>query len=160
MKPITIITSLSCALILGATFGSTQEPSPPHQHTPTTVRYAIKDLGTLKGGTFSQATFLNNHRVVTGLSTIANGAQHAVLWFNQQKLDIGEHGLGGPNSGAFGVNILDQVVGQAEIADIDPHHENFCAYGTGLRCLPFLWEFGAMQRLPTLGGYNGNSCDS
>ncbi|MGA7078363.1 MAG: hypothetical protein WBQ43_07650 [Terriglobales bacterium] len=154
MKPITIIT-LFCALVLDSTFSSAQEPSTAQQQKPTQVRYAVKDLGTLKGGSFSQATFLNNGGLVTGISTVADGTQHALLWFEELKFDIGKPGLGGPNSGAFGANVWGQAVGQAEISASDPNNENFCAYGTGLRCLPFLWEFGVMTALPTLGGNNG-----
>ena len=92
---------------------------------------------------------------VTGISTVADGTQHALLWFEELKFDIGKPGLGGPNSGAFGANVWGQAVGQAEISASDPNNENFCAWGTGLRCLPFLWEFGVMTALPTLGGNNG-----
>ncbi len=150
MKSITTVT-LFCALVLLPIVGRAQEPSTAQQQGPQ-LRYAVKDLGTLTGGTFSQATFLNNGGVVTGLSTTANGTQHAALWIKGHEFDIGKHGLGGPNSGAFGINSWSQVVGQAESSDTDPNHENFCAYGTGLKCLPFLWELGIMRALPTLGG--------
>ena len=153
MKSITTVT-LFCALVLLPIVGRAQEPSTAQQQGPQ-LRYAVKDLGTLTGGTFSQATFLNNGGVVTGLSTTANGTQHAALWIKGHEFDIGKHGLGGPNSGAFGINSWSQVVGQAESSDTDPNHENFCAYGTGLKCLPFLWELGIMRALPTLGGNNG-----
>ncbi len=36
-----------------------------------------------------------------------------------------------------------------------PNNENFCAYGTGLKCLPFFWQNGLMTPLPLLGGNNG-----
>ncbi len=78
-----------------------------------------------------------------------------MLWFKEQQIDIGKRGLGGPNSGAFGINTWNQVVGQAESSESDPNKENFCAYGTGLKCLPFLWKLGAITPLPTLGGNNG-----
>ncbi len=154
MKSITTVT-LFCALVLLSVVSSAQGPSTAQQQQGAQLRYSVKDLGTLTGGSFSQATFLNNGGVVTGLSTTANGTQHAVLWFKGQKIDIGKHGLGGPNSGAFGINTWNQVVGQAESSDTDPNNENFCAYGTGLKCLPFLWELGAITPLPTLGGNNG-----
>jgi probable HAF family extracellular repeat protein len=44
-------------------------------------------------------------------------------------------------------------VGLSETSDSDS--ENFCGYGTGLRCLPAFWQNGIMNLLPTLGGPNG-----
>lgn len=72
-------------------------------------------------------------------------------------MDIGAPGLGGPNSGAFGVNGRSQVVGQAETSSLDPNGEDFCGYGTHLICLPFLWQYGVMLPLPTLEGNNGGT---
>jgi len=120
---------------------------PPH--------YAVTDLGTLPGGTFSQGTFVNNNGVVSGLATAPDGTQHAVLWQKGLITDIGTPGLGGPNSGAFGVNERGQVEVQAEGSTTDPNGENFCGYGTGFTCLPALWQHDMMTPLPTLGGYNG-----
>lgn len=70
--------------------------------------------------------------------------------------DISQPGLGGPNSGAGGVNKFGQIIGSAETAANDPNNENFCGYGTGKQCLTFLWDFGVMTPLPTLGGTNSN----
>ncbi|MCU1263086.1 MAG: hypothetical protein JWO80_5971 [Bryobacterales bacterium] len=120
------------------------------------TRYTITDLGnSLPSGWSSQASVVSNTGVVTGVAITPEGKQHAVLWFGGRIVDIGTPGLGGPNSGAFGFNGRRQIVGQAESANIDPNHENFCGYGTGLKCLPFLWESGRMTQLPTLGGNNG-----
>ena len=152
MKPFATITLLS-ALALGSTFSGAQESAAAPQ--PSAIRYTVKDLGTLKGGAFSQATFVNNFGLAVGLSATADGTQHAFLDYKGLKFDIGKRGLGGPNNGAFGVNDWGQVSGQAESSATDPNNENFCDYGTGLKCLPFLWEFGVMTPLPTLGGNNG-----
>jgi len=118
-------------------------------------RYTVTDLGTLPGGTFSQATYVNNNGLVAGVSTVPDGTQHAFLWYKGRKLDIGTPGLGGPNSGAFGFNERGQALVQAESSAADPYSENFCGYGTGLKCLPALWQNGVMTPLPTLGGNNG-----
>jgi probable HAF family extracellular repeat protein len=122
-----------------------QEQKPAH--------YTVTDLGPA-GNLFSQANYVNNSGLVAGLDTATDGAQHAVLWYKGLITDISEPGLGGPNSGAGGVNEFGRVIGGAETSDKDPNNENFCDYGTGLQCLPFLWQNGVMTPLPTLGGTN------
>lgn len=153
MKPIDTVV-VSCVLALSAVASSAQEPLTLPQRHAGQVRYSIKDLGTLPGGNFSQATFLTNKRLVTGISTAADGTQHAVAWYRGSIFDLGTP-LGGPNSGAFGANDAGLISGQAETSKLDPNHENFCAYFTGLQCRPFAWQDGAIKALPTLGGNNG-----
>jgi probable HAF family extracellular repeat protein len=117
-------------------------------------RYTVTDLGPA-GNPFSQASYVNNAGLITGLDTAPDGSQHAVLWYEGLFTDIGAPGLGGPNSGAGGVNEFGQVIGGAETSNQDPNDENFCGYGTGLQCVAFLWQNGVMTALPTLGGTNG-----
>jgi probable HAF family extracellular repeat protein len=136
------------ALSLLAALATAQPPS-----------YHITDVGTLPGGTFSLATYVNNNGLVTGLSTVADGTQHAFLWYEGQFMDIAKPGLGGPNSGAFAVNPRAQVLVLAENSTKDPNGENFCGYGTGLTCLPAIWQNGVMTPLPLLGGVNGTVGD-
>jgi len=130
-----------------------QEPLAEHfQH------YKVTDLGTLEGGTFSQPFLINRYGLVSGSSSLPDGNQHATLWLEKLKVDIGAPGLGGPNSAAFGVNEFGQAVGQAETSVTNA--EDFCgfiAYGfsSSTACLPFLWQDGVMTKLPTLGGDNG-----
>lgn len=78
-------------------------------------RYAITDLGP-PDNPFSQATWLNDYGVVTGVETASDGSQNAVAWYWGARIDIGKPGLGGPNSTAGGVNQLGQIVGAAETA--------------------------------------------
>jgi probable HAF family extracellular repeat protein len=144
-------TAMLCALALLA--------MPPQlivqaQNAPP-AQYIITDLGTLPGGVFSTASYISNNSVVGGISLAPDFTQHAVLWNKGAISDITTPGLGGPNSGVFGVNNQGQVDGQAEGSANDPNGENFCAYFTGLVCLPFLWQNGVMTALPTLGGPNG-----
>jgi probable HAF family extracellular repeat protein len=118
------------------------------------THYTVTDLGAVGGG---QPYFVDNFGLVSG-SASSSTIMHAVLWYGGNKLDIGSRGLGGPNSAAFGVNDLAQVVGEAETAV--SNHEDFCgfnAYGfpSSTACLPFLWQNGVMTPLPTLGGANG-----
>jgi probable HAF family extracellular repeat protein len=120
---------------------------PPH--------YTLIDLSTAPGDKFGQALGLNNNRVVTGLETGSDGIQHATLWYMGLglKINIGTPGL---NSAALGANDLGEVEIEAESSVKDPNNENFCAYGTGLKCLPYLWQGGVPVPLPLLGGNNGN----
>jgi probable HAF family extracellular repeat protein len=122
--------------------------------------YTVTDLGTLGSGTYSSANNVSNDGFLVGLSAIdpsATSPLHAVLWDNRIPhtiVDIGRPGLGGLNSQAYGIN-AGQIVGQAETSTEDPSNENFCGYGTGLDCVPFLWQDGVMTALPLLGGNNG-----
>lgn len=120
---------------------------------PSFQRYVLTDLGP-KGNPFSQAAAINNPGLVAGLDTASDGTQHAVLWYEGLFTDIGDPALGGPNSGAGGVNQFGQVMGGAETSVDDPNNENFCGYGTGKQCLVFLWQRDVMTKLPTLGGVN------
>jgi probable HAF family extracellular repeat protein len=129
--------------------GEQQQPAEHVQH------YRVTDLGTLEGGTFSQPFFINRDGLVSGSSSLPDGAQHAALWLEELKVDIGVPGLGGPNSIAFGDNERFQSAGEAETSTPDPHGEDFCGFGTRLTYLPFLWQDGGMIQLPTLGGNNG-----
>jgi probable HAF family extracellular repeat protein len=122
---------------------------------PAATQYTVTDLGTLSGGNFSQPFFINRYGLVSGSSSVADGSQHATLWLEGLKGDIGAPGLGGPNSIAFGDNERFQATGEAETSTPDPNGEDFCGFGTHLTCLPFLWQDGKMLQLPTLGGNNG-----
>ena len=59
----------------------------------------------------------------------------------------------------FGVNESAQAVGGAQTTDANS--EDFCGFNSygfppsSTTCLPFLWHYGVMQALPTLGGPNG-----
>jgi probable HAF family extracellular repeat protein len=141
----TILTSIAAGSLLTAL--AIAQPAP---------RYALTDLGTLPGGKFSQATGIDNKGLITGVSTVADGTQHAVLWQGGKIKDIVAPGFEGPNSSAFGSNESGLVGIQAESSVKDPNDENFCAYGTGLKCLPFLWKDGVLTPLATLGGNNAS----
>ena len=93
--------------------------------------------------------------LVTGVATAADGTQHSVFWLGGRIFDITPRAKG-QNSEAFSFNQWGQASVQAEAAAKDPNNENFCAYGSGLKCLPFVWVYGAMIPLPTLGGNNGS----
>ena len=120
-----------------------------------TASYTLTDLGPA-GNPFSQASYVTNRGVVTGVYTAPDGTQHAAVWQGGRIFDIAKPGLGGPNSLAGGLNDLGQIVIQGESSAKDPNNENFCGYGDGLACLPYVWQFGTITPLPTLGGNNGS----
>jgi uncharacterized membrane protein len=123
--------------------------NPPH--------YTVIDLGPV-GGSPGAAYFITDDGLIAGGAATSGGTMHAALWYWNFKIDIGSPGLKGPNSLAYSVNEFGQVVGQAETQV--PNKEDFCgfnAYGFSsfTQCLPFVWQYGAMTALPTLGGANG-----
>ena len=120
--------------------------------------YKVLDLGTL-GGSLSIAFGLNDRGQVEGFSTrLGDGSVHAFVWRDGIMTDLGT--LGGPNSESFfGPNERGQAAGVSELSTPDPNGEDFCGFGTHLRCLPFLWQFGIMQPLLLLGGNNGQAND-
>ena len=118
-------------------------------------RYALIDLESLPGGPFSQAAYLSDFGLPVGIVATAKGVQHAAAWPDGILFDVGTPGLKGPNSGLFGINAAGVASGQAESSASDPNNENFCAYGTGLKCLPAAFQHGVMTALPLLGGNNG-----
>lgn len=146
-KTLAHICSLFLLAIAPATVVAQQSPA-------KVAQYKITDLGTLPGGNFSQATFVTDDRLSTGISTVADGTQHAVAWSGGPIFDLGSP-LGGPNSGALGANDAGLIAVQAETPQADPNNENFCDYFTGLQCRPVAWKKGSIALLPTLGGNNG-----
>src|SRR5579863_4894796 len=95
----TIVTSIAASGLLAAL--AMAQPSD----------YTLTDLGTLPGGTFSQATYISDNGFIGGLSAVADGTQHAVLWYQGRIIDISKPGVLGPNSAVYGVNVR----GQAEV---------------------------------------------
>jgi hypothetical protein len=112
--------------------------------------YTVTDLGAVSNAP-GQPYVMNNRGLASGAAAVSATVMHAALWY-AQKFDIGSPGLGGPNSVAFGVNELGQVVGQAQTSV--PNGEDFCGFAasgfpSATACLPFLWKNGAMTALPT-----------
>jgi probable HAF family extracellular repeat protein len=98
-------------------------------------------------------TWNRGSRIAVG--KLLNG--RALIDVDGFKLDLGT--LGGQNSwmnwGEF--NDFGQIVGFSETAVPDPNGGDIRTFGTHLTCRPFLWQFGHMSALPTLGGNNGQA---
>src|SRR6266581_7657925 len=106
--------SLLAALTL-ATRPAAHEHFATEHEKPRPLRYSVADLGSFT------PNFVTDSGVIAGLATAPDGTQHAVLWYKGRGVDIAKPGLGGPNSGAFGVNERGQVDGQAETNTKDPN---------------------------------------
>ena len=136
--------------VLPAQTQTNHQPPPPH--------YRVIDLGQV--GLNGQPFVVNSGGLVAGV--VQNGnAVHAATWLFGRMVEIDTPGLKGPNSMAFGMNQWGQTVGEAQTNHPDPKGEDFCGFAalglqsSGTTCVPFKWQNGVMNALPTLGGGNG-----
>lgn len=155
--------ALACAL-MSAPVWSQEKPALLLEGSQPT-RYIVTDLGPI-GQNPGQPFVVSGDGFVSGVVVVPGGSgsvAHAVIWKRGAMTDLSSHGLGGPNSTAFGVNIWGQAVGQADTSTPDPQGEDFCgstALGlthSGNTCLPYLFQNGVMTPLPTLRNSNGMS---
>ena len=123
--------------------------------------YTIQDLGV-----FGAPNAPGGPLVVTNSGWISGAyalgaAEHAVLYYQGQTIDVGTPGLGG-NSMGYGVNESGVTAGEAESTAAGlATTEDFCGFqflglsSSPTPCVPFIWRHGQMIPLPTLGGVNG-----
>lgn len=110
--------------------------SPPGADHAGHRSYRIVDLGTLGGGSASQATAINASGQVVGWSQDAAGRFTPVLWSRGRMTDLGH--LGGQQGAATGISNRGVVVGYSDTVDGRPH--------------AFSWSRGRMRDLGSLGG--------
>ncbi len=122
---------------------------------PVKVRFTITDLGPV-GGPPGQPTVITNNGLIAGGAATSGSAWHAMFWYHGAQVDIGKTGLGG-SSMAFGTDERGDAVGEAESANFDVAKEDFCGFGSGHQCLPFVWQYGIMSPLPLLKDSTGAS---
>ena len=140
-------------------------PSPmaaQDQNHDKQAHYQVFNLGTL-GGTSSAGNTINNIGWAIGSANLPGDTTgHATAWLYGLKFDLGT--LGGPNSNVVFPNRNNhgEVVGISQISSRDPLGEDWScsaffapATATGHVCLGFVWKWGNMTPLPTLGGNNG-----
>jgi len=100
------------------------------------IHYRPIDLGTLPGGSISNAFGVNDQTQVVGVSVTAGNFNHGFLWMKPKGMtDLGT--FGGNFSSAQAINDASEIVGQAESLSTSD---------------AFLWKSGIMQDLGTLGG--------
>lgn len=126
------------------------------------THYRIVNLGNLSG-TSGTGNTLNNIGWATGSADLAgNATEHATVWIYGIKSDLGT--LGGPNSDVQWPVKNDNglVAGWSETAAQNQLNESWSCTAfnptgtpTGHVCVGFVWQWGVMTALPTLGGYNG-----
>lgn len=119
--------------------------------------YQVIDLG--MAGPNGQPFALTRNSLVAS-AVQAGETVHAVVQYQGRAVNLGQPGLKGPNSMAFGVNVWAHAVGEAQTDTPDPQGEDFCGFAalgltsSGTTCLAFVWQSGVMSPLPPLGGNN------
>ena len=128
--------------------------------------YVVDILSTL-GGTNSRGNSINDAGWISGYSNLSgNQYRHAALWSADGLIDLGTLGSASKPRNSNVVwpvkNTSGLIVGISQTDAVDPWAENWScsaffppATSTGYKCVGFVWENGAMRRLPTLGGNHG-----
>jgi probable HAF family extracellular repeat protein len=123
-------------------------------------------LGTL-GGTVGSpgregAIMINNRGQIIGTSNLAGDlSTHAFVWENGVMTNLGT--LGGPNSFPLWINEAGEIVGEADISDVEnasgqfPHHAFLWQNGTGMTDLGTLGSTSHAESINNKGQVVGRS---
>ncbi len=117
-----LMTCASAALCAALTL-PLQGTAQPSARAGARAQYAVYKLGAF-GGTVAGASSINNVGWVTGAAALrGNTTQHAALWLQNTRFNLGT--LGGPNSAVDWPvkNDRGDIAGIAETAKMDPYGE-------------------------------------
>ena len=128
----------------GSTWAQEQKGQPVH--------YTVTDLGLV--GPSPGPLVITNDGLIAESIPVSNAWHAAISFLGQTPIDLAKNGgLGGPNSGTFGVTEFGQAAGEAETEAYNK--EDSCGYGTQHVCVAFLWQNGVMRELSLLKDENG-----
>jgi probable HAF family extracellular repeat protein len=146
-------TKSSCFAAFALAFALFSGPARPQEQKGQAVHYTVTDLGLV--GPSPGPLVITNDGLIAESIPVSNAWHAAISFLGQTPIDLAKNGgLGGPNSGTFGVNELGQAAGEAETESFNLK-EDPCGYGTQRVCVAFLWQNGVMGKLPLLKDENG-----
>jgi probable HAF family extracellular repeat protein len=105
------------------------------EHAVIWINRKITDLGTLPGGTISEATGINDVGQVTGFSNGTNISPNAFVWTDSQGMQNLGTLAGGYYSQGLAINLQGQVAGYSNASDGE-WHAFLWSSTTGMQALP------------------------
>jgi probable HAF family extracellular repeat protein len=124
--------------------------------------YAVETLRTL-GGTNSRGNGVSDWGLVSGFSNMeGDTASRATIWFGGRPINLGTLGGASSSVGWSGQSDTALVVGIAQTRERQTRSDGWScrqffpgSQRDTYECVGFVWEWGRMRALATLGGRNG-----